>query len=131
MAIYRMRVGVPHVGRRNASARQEGSSSHETNDQSKYRMCGVLAAAGALFHTRAGAQDLTAITGEQGVHGMPFTGKGEARRSADGGYTTRLPRRPGDDHATTYAIFWAPSRLQNGQTTSMPRRIKTLAEPGR
>jgi hypothetical protein len=91
----------------------------------------VLAAAGALFHTRAGAQDLTAITGEQGVHGMPFTGKGEARRSADGGYTTRLPRRPGDDHATTYAIFWAPSRLQNGQTTSMPRRIKTLAEPGR
>lgn len=92
----------------------------------------VLAVAGLL---QAG-EDLTSITGEQGVHFMPppkIAAQKAAEREAlgvlqQGSGTPALTYHGGPvmTSATTYAIFWAPASLQNGASTSLPASYQNI-----
>jgi hypothetical protein len=86
----------------------------------------VVAAAGVLFDGRAGAQDLTAITGEQGVHGMPLPAGARFDALQTAGTPLLYHGGPVMTTTTTYAIFWAPSGLQNGQATSLPASYQNI-----
>jgi hypothetical protein len=72
------------------------------------------------------AQSLTMITGEQGVHGMPLPAKAaEKARFRAASPTAGKPALvyhggPVMTTVTTYAIFWKPPTLQDGQATSLP-----------
>jgi hypothetical protein len=91
----------------------------------------VLAAAGAFLYSRAGAQDLTTITGERGVHAMPLPEKAKAMADFNALQTSGTPALvyyggPVMITATSYAIFWAPATLQNGHSTSMSTSYKNI-----
>lgn len=92
----------------------------------------VLTTTAALFHGMAGAQDLTAITGEQGVHVLPTVEKAAQRAnfraSQTSGATGALVYHGGPvmTTATAYAIFWAPAKLQDGQPTSLPTSYQNI-----
>lgn len=95
------------------------------------RVIVLLAAATAVLQSKAGAQDLTTVTGEQGVHGMPLPAKEKAMTGFNALQTSGTPALlynggPVMITATTYAIFWAPTTLQNGKSTSLPASYQNI-----
>jgi hypothetical protein len=91
----------------------------------------VLAGTQVLLHSKAGAQDLTAITGEQEVHSMPLPAKTAEKAQfaavqAAGTPALTYHGGPVMTSVTTYAIFWAPAKLQNGHATSLPASYRNI-----
>ena len=97
-----------------------------------FGLVAVLAVAGLL----QAAEDLTSITGEQGVHVMPLPRKAAAKAAereamglvSQGSGTPALSYHGGPvmTSVTTYAIFWAPAKLQNGASTSLPASYQNI-----
>jgi hypothetical protein len=91
----------------------------------------MLTATGTLLHVKAGAQDLTSITGEEGVHGMPLPAEAASRAqfgALQSAGTAALLYHGGPvmTSPTAYAIFWVPSKLQNGGSTSLPASYQNI-----
>ncbi|MBV8552188.1 MAG: hypothetical protein JOY54_12870 [Acidobacteriaceae bacterium] len=102
------------------------------------RFIAIVAGLGAFLQAKAGAQEptaeaqsLTSITGEQGAHPMPLPARAAAKLQPEVSPTSGTPALiyhggPVMTSATSYAIFWAPPTLQNGQAASLPASYQNI-----
>ena len=94
----------------------------------------VLAiAAGVFSATQTAAQQLTALTGEYQAHAMPTATAAAAhagKQDVPSVQSVGLVYHGGPvmTTATTYAIFWAPTKLQDGTPVNMPANYFNLQE---
>lgn len=91
----------------------------------------VVVASGSCGCASAEAQDLMSLTGELGAHGMPLPQRAKTQAALTAAQTSDTPALsyhggPVMTSATTYAIFWVPSKLQDGQSTSLPQSYQNV-----